>query len=123
MMQTRIGKLHLQVPKTRELSFYPTCLEKGTRSERALGLAMAEMYVNGVSTRVKKITEELCGLEVSSTQVSRLNQLLDEESERFRCRPLGKMIYVYLVDPEKLTYSLLKFLEIKRFSRLKSARN
>ena len=97
MLQTRIGKLHLQVPKTRDLPFYPTCLEKGTRSERALGLAMAEMYVNGVSTRrVKKITEKLCGLEVSSTQVSRLSQLLDEELEQFRCRPLGKMIYVYL---------------------------
>ena len=97
MLQTRIGKLHLQVPKTRDLPFYPTCLEKGTRSERALGLAMAEMYVNGVSTRrVKKITEELCGLEVSSTQVSRLSQLLDEELEQFRCRSLGKMSYVYL---------------------------
>ena len=97
MLQTRIGKLHLQVPKTRDLLFYPTCLERGTRSERALGLAMAEMYVNGVSTRrVKKITEELCGLEVSSTQVSRLSQLLDEELEQFRCRSLGKMSYVYL---------------------------
>jgi len=97
MLQTRIGKLHLQVPKTRDLPFYPSCLEKGTRSERALGLAMAEMYVNGVSTRrVKKITEELCGLEVSSTQVSRLSQLLDKELEQFRSRPLGRMIYVYL---------------------------
>lgn len=97
MLQTRIGKLHLQVPKTRDLSFYPRCLEKGTRSERALSLALAEMYVNGVSTRrVKKITEELCGLEISSTQVSRLSQLLDEGLEQFRSRPLGRMIYVYL---------------------------
>lgn len=97
MLHTRIGKLKLQVPKTRDLPFYPTCLEKGTRSERALGLAMAEMYVNGVSTRrVKRITEELCGLEVSSTQVSRLSKTLDEELEKFRNRPLGKMLYVYL---------------------------
>ena len=97
MLQTRIGKLHLQVPKTRDLQFYPKCLEKGTRSERALGLALAEMYVNGVSTRrVKKITEELCGLEISSTQVSRLSKLLDEELEQFRSRPLGRMRYVYL---------------------------
>lgn len=97
MLQTRIGKLHLQVPKTRNLAFYPSCLEKGIRSERALGLAMAEMYVNGVSTRrVKRITQELCGLDVSSTQVSRLTASLDEELESFRNRPLGNMSYVYL---------------------------
>ena len=97
VLQTRVGKLHLQVPQTREVSFYPSCLEKGTRSEKALGLAMAEMYVNGVSTRrVKRITEELCGLEVSSTQVSRLSKLLDEELEKFRNRPIEKMIYLYL---------------------------
>lgn len=97
MLQTRIGKLELHVPKTRDIPFYPSCLEKGTRSERALGLAMAEMYVNGVSTRrVKRITEELCGLEVSSTQVSRLTKTLDEELEKFRSRELGKMLYVYL---------------------------
>lgn len=96
-LQTRLGKLHLQVPKTRETEFYPSCLEKGNRSERALGLAVAEMYVNGVSTRrVKRITEELCGLEISSTQVSRLSKILDEELEGFRNRSLGKMAYVYL---------------------------
>ena len=97
MLQTRIGKLKLKVPQTRDFSFYPSCLEKGTRSEKALHLALAEMYVNGVSTRrVKRITEELCGLEISSTQVSRLSKLMDEELEKFRNRPLGKMLYVYL---------------------------
>jgi len=97
MLQTRIGKLQLQVPQTRDQPFYPSCLEKGTRSERALRLAVAEMYVNGVSTRrVKRITEELCGLEISSTQVSNLSKLLDEELEKFRRRPLGKILYLYL---------------------------
>jgi transposase-like protein len=47
------------------------CGENRLRSERALLLAIAEMYVQGVSTRrVKRIVEELCGLEVSSSQVS-----------------------------------------------------
>ena len=97
ILQTRLGKLQLQVPQTREVPFYPTCLEKGQRSERALALAIAEMYVNGVSTRrVKRITAELCGLDVSSTQVSRLSKILDEELEKFHHRPLGKMKYVYL---------------------------
>ncbi len=97
MLQTRLGKLHLQVPQTREIPFYPQCLEKGERSERALRLAIAEMYVNGVSTRrVKRITEELCGMEISSTQVSQVATLLDDELEKFRDRPLGRIIYLYL---------------------------
>lgn len=97
MLQTRFGKLNLDIPKARNIEFYPSCLEKGTRSEKALGLAIAEMYVNGVSTRrVKRITEEMCGLEISSTQVSRLSKSLDEGLEQFRNRPLGKMEYLYL---------------------------
>jgi len=68
---SRLGSLRIKIPQVRNLSFYPNCLEKGERSERALKLAIAEMYINGVSTRkVSKITEELCGFEVSSAQVS-----------------------------------------------------
>lgn len=97
MLQTRLGKLKLQVPQTRDMPFYPSCLEKGQRSERALALAVAEMYVNGVSTRrVTRITKELCGLEISSTQVSRLSKMLDEELEKFRNRELGMIRYMYL---------------------------
>jgi len=97
MLQTRLGKLELQVPQTRDIPFYPSCLEKGQRSERALALAVAEMYVNGVSTRrVKRITEELCGLQISSTHVSRLSKILDEELGKFRRRELGIIRYVYL---------------------------
>ena len=96
-MQTRMGKIQLQVPQTREVPFYPSCLEKGQRSERALALAVGEMYVNGVSTRrVKRITEELCGLEISSTQVSRLSKILDDEVDKFKNRKLGIMRYLYL---------------------------
>lgn len=96
-LATRSGKLELQVPQTRGISFYPQCLEKGERSERALRIAIAEMYFSGVSTRkVKQITEELCGLEVSSTQVSRVAALLDDELEKFRNRPLGEITFLYL---------------------------
>ena len=67
------------------------------RSERALTLALAEMYVQGVSTRkVATIIEQLCGTSVSSTQVSRAAALLDETLEVWRNRPLGKFPYVYL---------------------------
>ena len=96
-LQTRVGKVELQVPQTRDVEFYPKSLERGVRSERALKLAVAEMYVQGVSTRkVTKITSELCGLDVSSSQVSRAAKLLDAELQSWRERPLGKLLYVTL---------------------------
>ena len=96
------GHLDLRVPKTRDTKegmepFYPNALERGSRSERALSLALAEMYVQGVSTRkVAAITEQLCGFEVSSMQVSRASKLLDEELESWRTRPLGETPYVII---------------------------
>jgi len=97
-VQSRIGELALQIPQVRgPLQFYPSCLEKGLRSERALSLAMAEMYITGVSTRkVNKVLKELCGLEVTSTQVSRATELLDDELEKWRHRPLGHTPFLLL---------------------------
>jgi transposase-like protein len=97
-VNSRLGQLQLQVPQTRGVEFYPAALERGERSERALKLAVAEMYVQGVSTRkVAEITRELCGLDVSSSQVSRAAALLDEELAQWRNRPLGRTPYL-LVD-------------------------
>ncbi len=96
-LQTRLGALELEVPQVRGLGFYPQSLEKGTRSEKALKLAIAQMYLEGVSTRkVQDITEKLCGYEVSSTQVSRLTQELDGQFEQFRNRPIGEICYLVL---------------------------
>ena len=96
-VNTRVGKITFSVPQTRDGDFYPSALEKGLRSERALTLALAEMYVQGVSTRkVKAITEELCGVSVSSSQVSKASALLDEELEKWRNRSLGEYPYLYL---------------------------
>ena len=95
-VQTRVGALTLAVPQARGVEFYPSALEKGLRGERALKLALAEMYVQGVSTRkVAAITEELRGLEVTTTQVSRA-QALDAELEKWRSRPLGETPYLIL---------------------------
>jgi transposase-like protein len=90
---TRVGEICLSVPQVRgEIDFYPSALEKGLRSERALHLAIAEMYVQGVSTRkVTRVLQELCGLEISSTQVSRASAELDEELQKWRRRPLGQI--------------------------------
>ncbi len=99
---TRVGKITLDVPQVRGVPdgepFYPQCLERGQRSERALRLAVAEMYVQGVSTRrVASITQELCGtLEISSTAVSRAAAEIDAELETWRCRPLDRFDYLVL---------------------------
>ena len=96
-VRTRVGALTLAVPQTRGVEFYPSALEKGLRSERALKLAVAEMYVQGVSTRkVAAITEQLCGLEVTTAQVSRAAESLDAELEKWRGRPLGEVPYLIL---------------------------
>lgn len=103
---TRSGELKLNIPQVREGGFYPSCLNKGEKVEQALKLALAEAYVQGVSTRkMKLLTEELCGKELSSTQVSRFAKLLDDEVEKFKRRPLGEYEYVYLdAQYEKVRY-------------------
>ena len=96
-VKTRIGEITFAVPQVREGGFYPSALEKGLRSERALTITLAEMYVQGVSTRkVKAITEQLCGVEISATQVSRATAQLDEALQEWRERSLGEIIYLYL---------------------------
>ena len=96
-LSTRLGQITVAVPQVREGGFYPQSLEKGTRSERALKLALAEMYVQGVSTRkVAAITEQLCGFEVSSGQVSRAAQELDGVLNAWRQRPLATCPYLLL---------------------------
>jgi len=96
-VRTRVGEVTFDIPQVREGGFYPRSLEKGIRSERALLLTLAEMYVQGVSTRkVAAITEKLCGIQVSASQVSRAAKQLDEELEAWRTRPLGEVVYMYL---------------------------
>jgi putative transposase len=72
---TRHGELTFQVPQVRSSDFYPSALEKGTRTDQAVNLALAEMYVQGVSTRrVIDVLQRLLGPEISlsSAQVSAL---------------------------------------------------
>ena len=96
-VKTRVGELELAIPQVREGGFYPSSLEKGVGSERALKVALAEMYVQGVSTRkVAAITEKLCGFEVTSAQVSRAAKELDEAFQKWRSRPLGRIAYLFL---------------------------
>jgi transposase-like protein len=95
-LTSRVGPITFRIPQVRgETAFYPSALEKGIRSEQALKLAMAEMYVQGVSTRkVSAIVEELCGTSVSSAQVSDCAKLLDAELQKWRDRLLGAYPYL-----------------------------
>jgi len=95
-VKTRLGPITFAIPQVRGGGFYPSALAKGMRSERALHLALAEMYVQGVSTRkVSEIVERLFGVEVSSAQVSKAAADMDEVLAQWRERPLT-MAYVYL---------------------------
>jgi putative transposase len=97
LLKTQLGELSLSIPQVREGQFYPSFLEKGLRPERALKLALAEMYVQGVSTRkVNAVLQELCGLEISSMEVSRAAKLLDDELSNWKKRPLDKYHYIFL---------------------------
>jgi putative transposase len=94
---TRIGKIELRVPQDRQGRFRTEVFERYQRSEKALVMAMMEMYLQGVSTRkVKAVTEELCGHEFSSATVSRIVSGLDEELEKFARRRLEED-YPYLI--------------------------
>src|SRR5271154_4068045 len=74
---TRVGKLELRIPQDRTGRFSTELFERYQRSERALVAALAEMYVQGVSTRkVKAITEELCGHSFSASSISTINKRL-----------------------------------------------
>jgi putative transposase len=94
---TRVGNIELRVPQDRQGQFRTEVFERYQRSEKALVGALTEMYVQGVSTRkVKAITEELCGHEFSASTISRLNQSLDGELEKFATRRLEED-YPYLI--------------------------
>ncbi len=96
-LTTRVGTLELRVPQDREGRFSTELFERYERSEKALVSALAEMYVQGVSTRkVKAITEELCGHAFSASAISEINKKLDEQLEEFSQRKLEED-YPYLI--------------------------
>ena len=95
---TRVGRLELRVPQDRQGRFSTEVFERYQRSEKALVLALAQMYVQGVSTRkVKAITEELCGHAFSASAVSDITRCLDEQLNEFASRSLESEEYPYLI--------------------------
>jgi len=98
-LYTRVGALTLRVPQTRDGEFYPAILERYQRSEKALVLALAEAYIQGVSTRkMKMITEQLMGREFSSMTISRFSANLDTELDAWRVRSFQKEYPYVIID-------------------------
>ena len=96
---TRVGKLELRVPQDRQGRFSTELFERYQRSEQALVATLAEMYVQGVSTRkVKTITEELCGHSFSASAISAINKRLDESLAAFARRPLQEPFAYLILD-------------------------
>jgi putative transposase len=96
-LRTRVGALNLLVPQDREGTFSTRLFARYQRNEKALCLALMEMYLEGVSTRkVKDVTEELCGVSFSKSLVSSLAGRLDAELEAWRARRLEAQAYPYL---------------------------
>jgi putative transposase len=94
---TRVGKLTLRVPQDRNGYFRTDVFERYQRSEKALVVALSEMYIQGVSTRkVKEVTEQLCGHEFSSSTISRMTETLDGDLDKFARRRLEDE-YPYLI--------------------------
>lgn len=95
---TRVGRLELRVPRTRDGEFSPTIFEQYQRSEKALLITMMEMFIQGVSTRkVSKAVEALCGETVSKSFVSNLTKQLDPIVEQWRYRSLKNTNYPFLI--------------------------
>jgi transposase-like protein len=96
-LRTRVGTLNLLVPQDREGTFSTRLFSRYQRNEKALVLALMEMYVEGVSTRkVKEATEELCGTSFSKSLISSLAGNLDAELRAWRSRRLEAGAYPYL---------------------------
>ena len=108
-LNTRVGALSLRVPQVRgsEEPFFPSALERGQRSEKALTIAIAEMYLQGVSTRrVTTVMEGLCGLNVTSSQVSKAAAELDVMLQAWRTREIGGIAHLVLdARYEKIRHS------------------
>ena len=97
LLDTRVGRLELEIPKLRQGSFLPSLLEPRRRIERALWAVIQEAYVHGVSTRkVDDLVQAMGGCHVSKSEVSRICQELDVELALFRDRPLDDAVYPYV---------------------------
>jgi putative transposase len=96
---TRVGTLELRVPQDRAGRFSTELFQRYQRSEKALVGTLAEMYVQGVSTRkVKAVSEALCGHGFSASAISAINKSLDEALLAFAERRLGEPLPYLILD-------------------------
>jgi len=98
-LTTRMGKIELRVPRDRNGKFSTELFDRYQRSEKALVAALCEMYIQGVSTRkVKKITEELCGVHFCASTISNLTKKMDDQLSKFANRQLDEPFPYLILD-------------------------
>ncbi len=97
-LKTRVGELILKKPQFRDRSFKSCIFDKYSRVELALTNAIAESYLQGVSTRrIREIVAHLGVERLSASTVSRIAKELDEKVEEFLKRPIERPIpYIYV---------------------------
>ena len=97
-LETKAGKVNLNVPKLRKLTFETAIIERYQRREASVEEALIEMYLAGVSVRrVEDITEALWGTKVSPGTVSNLNKKIYGTIEAWRNRPIKSSYpFIYL---------------------------
>ena len=96
-LKTRVGELKLSIPQSRDCGFSTELFERYQRSEKAFISCLQEMVIHGVATRrVRKITEKLCGVTFSKSQVSEITKKLDKQVKAWLSRPLTEK-YPYLI--------------------------
>lgn len=97
-LDSRLGRIDLEIPKLRHGGYLPSFLEARSRVERAFVSVITEAYVLGVSTRrVDALVKALGAHGLSKSEVSRMCQELDAQVACFRSRRLEKAFpYVFL---------------------------
>ena len=98
--ETRFGVIeNIAIPRARQRQFFPQLFNRWKRRETKITRAIADMFVNGISTRkVKKITKAIWGRQYSATTVSRCNQLLQQDYLQWMNRRISQSIRYLFLD-------------------------
>jgi transposase-like protein len=98
-LKTIHGEVILDKPQFREVPFKTQVFDRYSRVEKSLRIAVAESYLQGVSTRKVREVVSKFGLEnISASEVSRIAKGLDEKVKEFLERPIEDEISYLFLD-------------------------
>ena len=98
LLKTIHGEIELDKPQIREFPFKTKVFERFSRVEESVRVAVAESYLEGVSTRkVEKVFSKFGLDSISASEVSRIAKKLDKLVKEFLNRPIvGSIPYLFL---------------------------